>query len=182
MPTADFDKDINLPKEIGKYAKLSEKGEKIKFVIAKTPEYETKHFLGGKDWSLCGRYNADDPEAECVYCDQYQAMVEKSDEEGAKQLRPVTTFYYPILDLDTNKPRIFQFSAKSIHYTIKGYMNEGVDVFSGAWLVERTEEKGNYYKILRLDLKELTKEQKESLEIAKGYSMEKKESNSVKEE
>ncbi len=170
MPEAAFDKELNLPSDSGRYVKLSKKGDKIKFRIAATAHYETKHFLGGKEVTFCGKYNSDDHNASCKYCEDYQLAVDNGDTETAKQLKPSTTFYYPIVDL-TNakepKARIFQFTAKGIHYTIGGYAKEGVDVFGCDWVVERTEEQGNYYKVLRLDSKLLSKEQNEALEQAK---------------
>lgn len=179
MQTAGFDKDLNLPSSGGKYRKLKSKGEKIKFRIAATPQYETKHFIGDNNIVTCGKFNTDDKKATCKYCDQYEAMVSAGDKDGAKQIAPVSSFYYPILNLDTNEAEIFQFNAKSIHYTIKGYSDEGVNVFECDWSIERTEEKGNYYKVLRLSDKPLTKEQKEVYEKAKLLKLSGKESSSV---
>jgi len=180
MPDADFGKKLNLPSADGRYAKLAKKGDKIKFRIANTPHYETKHFLPEKEVVFCEKYNADDPTLTCKYCDDYQTAFDIGDEVMAKQLRPSTTFYYPILDLNLNKARIFQFTAKSIHYSIKGYADEGVDVFACDWSVERTEESGaNYYKILRLDTSALDKVQMEQLLIAKEFKLESKTSKSI---
>ena len=183
MPTADFNKNLNLPSGGGRYVKLSKKGDKIKFRIATTPHYETKHFLGDKEFSLCGKYNSEDPKTTCKYCQDYALALENNDEVVAKQLKPMTTFYYPVLDINEGKAKIFQFTAKSIHYTIKGYADEGVDVFACDWSVERTEEQGaNYYKVLRLDATELTKEQEEELNKAKAFKFDQKASDSISEE
>jgi len=181
MNTADFNKDIKLPIAQGIYTKLSKKGEKIKFMIAATPHYETVHFLGDREVVLCGKYNSENPEeGYCKYCDDYQTAVNMGDKNTVKQIKPVTNFYYPILNLDTNQATIFQFTAKSIHYGIKGYSDEGVDVFACAWLVERTEDKKlGYYKILNMGPVKLTIEQEEQLKIAKGLSPKGRESSSV---
>jgi hypothetical protein len=180
MPEADFGKNLNLPSGDGRYAKLSKKGDKIKFRIAGTPHYETKHFLPDKTIALCEKYNADDPALTCKYCDDYQKAVDIGDENMARQMKPVTTFYYPIVDLNLNKARIFQFTAKGIHYGIKGYADEGVDVFGCDWVVERTEDKkAGYYKVLRLDSKALTKEQDEQLKIAKTFKLNQRTSKSI---
>jgi hypothetical protein len=84
----------------------------------------------------------------------------------ANQLKPQVTFFYPVLNLNTNEPVIFQ-TAQSVHWTIVGYAEDGVDVFNCAWAVERTEEPGKYYEVRRLDAVKLTAEQKDALEKAK---------------
>ena len=169
MPEANFSKNLNLPSKGGTYIRLKEKGDKVKFIIAGTPHYETIHWVGDKQFELCGKYNSDDPaKAECSYCEDYAKAVEEKDEKTEKQIRPVTNFYYPILDMTSNKPAIFQFSAKSIHYTIKNYADEGLDVFETLWVVERTNEQGpNYYKVLNMGTPKLSDEQKEQLALAK---------------
>ena len=185
MPEASFNKNINLPSKGGTYIRLKEKGDKVKFVIAGTPHYETIHWTADRQFELCGKYNSDNPEkAECIYCDQYAEAIEANDEKKQKAIRPVTNFYYPILDLATNKPSIFQFSAKSIHYTIKNYSDEGLDVFDTVWVVERTNEQGpNYYKVLNMGTPKLTAEQKEQLELAKKLKVKSgKPSSSVSDE
>lgn len=181
-PDANFDKDLNLPKGSSLYIKLSSKGDKIKFRIAKTPTYETKHWLDKKTTVLCAKYNSDLPVEECKYCDQYQEAVSAQDKEKAKQIKPVTTFHYPIVNLADNLPAIFEFTAKSIHYTIRGYAVEGVDVMGCDWSVERTEERGNYYKVLRLGDAPLTDEQKVAMENAKKLMLNGNKSSSVTDE
>lgn len=185
MPEAAFNKNLSLPSKGGTYVRLKDKGDKVKFIIAGTPHYETIHWVGDRQFELCGKYNTEDPaHAECQYCDQYAKAVEEKDEKTEKAIRPVTNFYYPILDLNTEKPAIFQFSAKSIHYTIKNYADEGLDVFDTIWVVERTNEQGpNYYKVLNMGNAKLTKELKEQLELAKKLKVKTgKPSSSVSEE
>ncbi len=179
MPEAGFGTKLNLPGNEGKFVKLAAKGDKIRFRIASTPHYQTKHFLPDNSVVLCGKYNSDDKEAPCEYCDKYLLAVDQKNKKDERQYRPVTNFYYPIVNMDLDKAQVFQFSAKSIHYIIAGYADKGVDVFGCTWYVERTEEKGNYYQVLRLDDKPLTKEQKEALETAKAFKLESKLSSSV---
>jgi len=179
MPVADFNKKLNLPSKGGQYIRLKEKGDKVKFIIANTPHYETIHFIN-REVVVCGKYNSDDGKGDCEYCDMYKKAIEDGDETKERNLRPVTNFYYPILDLTNNKPAIFQFSAKSIHYTVKNYADEGVDVFNSIWSVERTNEQGaNYYKVLCLGSPKLTKEQEEQLALAKKLEIKARESASV---
>lgn len=179
MQEANFNKNLNLPKLGGNFLKLKAKGDKIKFRIASTPHYETKHWLAARETVMCAKFNSDDKKAVCVYCEKYQKLQDVGEKEEAKQMAPVTTFYYPILNLENNTPAIFQFTAKGIHYTIKGYADENVNVFGCDWSVERTEEPGNYYKILRLGNDELTPVQKEAYEAAKLIKLKAKESASV---
>jgi len=181
MPEAPFDKNINLPKGSSLYVRLANKGDKIKFRIAKTPTYETKHWLDKNTVVLCKKYNDDDPSVDCEHCNQYREAVASQDKEKMKQIKPVTSFHYPILNLTDNTPAIFEFTAKSIHYTIKGYADEGVDVMGCDWSVERTEEKGKFYKVLRLADKPLTEDQKVAIEKAKLITVGGKKSESVTE-
>lgn len=182
MLTADFNKDLNLPSRGGKYIRLKEKGDKVKFIIAGTPHYETIHF-DNKEVVLCGRYNSEDGKGRCDYCDRYKKAIEEGDENAERNFRPITNFYYPILDLVNNTPAIFQFTAKTIHYTVKNYADEGVDVFNSVWSVERTNEQGaNYYKVLCLGVRGLTEEQKEQLKLAKQLKVKARESTSVVEQ
>lgn len=180
MPVAEFGKKLNLPSNQSTFVKLKSKGEKIKFRIANTPHYETLHFINdGREVVLCGKFNSEDKDGLCTYCDQYVKAVDSDDKKLARALAPVTTFYYPVLNLETGKACIFQFTAKGIHYTIGGYSDEGVDVFGCDWTVERTEEKGNYYKVLRLGDKPLPKELKEEYERASKLKLKARESSSV---
>lgn len=181
MQNAGFDQNLDLPSGGSKFVKLTKKGEKITFRLAATPKYHTRHWIEKKP-ILCDKYASEDKKAPCAYCEQLARFVDKKDEgskQKVKELSPVTTFYYPILNLDTDKPAVFQFTAKSIHFTIKRYADQGVDVFDTNWLVERTEEQGNYYPVLNLGGKPLSEEQKEALEVAKNINLDASESSSV---
>jgi hypothetical protein len=171
MPEAGFDRNINLPSGGGKYFRLKAKGDKIKFLIANTPHFETKHWVSDREAVMCDRYNGQGKNAVCKNCEQYKDLLalagdEKDKVEQANKLKPQVTFFYPVLDLKTDEPVIFQ-TSPSVHWTIVGYKEEGVDVFNCAWSVERTEEPGKYYEVRRLDTIKLTKEQDEALVLAK---------------
>ncbi|KKR27915.1 MAG: hypothetical protein UT61_C0062G0015 [Candidatus Woesebacteria bacterium GW2011_GWA1_39_8] len=177
MPEAGFDKNLNVPRSGGNYTKLSSKGEKIKFLIANTPHYETKHWTGERESVLCEKYNSPDKNKSCDLCDQWKVLVEAAGEdkkelEVANKLKPQVTFFYPILNLADNSPVIFQ-TAPSVHWTIVGYKEDGVDVFACAWSVERTEDPGNYYVIRRLDAVKLDEEQEAALQKAKEIKLSK---------
>jgi len=179
MPEAPFGKRLNLPQSEGRFIRLEHKGDKLRFRIANTPHYQTKHFLDDKTTVFCGKYNTDDKKATCRYCDQYKKLFDEKGKKAADHLKPVMTFYYPIVNIDTNEPQIFQFNAPSIHYTFVDYDDEGIDVFACNWSVERTEEPGNYYNIKRLSDKPLNPEQLKSLEVAKTFKLASKKSSSV---
>lgn len=184
MPEANFDRNINLPTSGGKYIRLKAKGDKIRFLIANTPHYETKHWISDRDTILCNKYNGQPKGSVCKYCDEYKEALAKAGEdkkkiEAANKLRAGVTFYYPVLNLDTDEANIFQ-TAPSVHWTIVGYKEEGVDVFKCAWSVNRTEVAGNYYEVRRLDPVKLTPEQQEAYEQAKSVTLSKgKTSSSV---
>ena len=177
MPEAGFDRNINLPSSGGKYFRLKAKGDKIRFLIAGTPHYETKHWISESENVLCGRYNGTDKKSPCEWCDKFKDLLAKAGDDKEKvqianKLKPKTDFFYPVLNLTTDEPVIYQ-TTQSVHWTIVGYKEEGVDVFKCAWSVERTEEPGKYYEVRRLDAIKLTVEQKETLEEAKGFILNK---------
>jgi len=181
MPDANFNDNLNLPCGGSTYVKLQKAGDKIKFRIAGTPKYEVKHFnIDGRGVKLCTKYNSPDPKnSKCIYCDQYQKLIDSGDKKAADLINPSTIFYYPVMQFsnDVNDKKggtavVFQFTAKSIHWTIAGYSKEGVDVLSCNWVVERLEEnKKVSYKVLRLDGTVLSEEQNEALERAKKMKL-----------
>ena len=178
MPEAKFDnRNLNLPTSTGKYIKLKAKGDKIKFLIASTPHYETKHWLSDQEAVLCEKYNSEDKMAKCQYCEAYQKNLEAAGEDkdkvkAANKMKPQVSFYYPILNFKDNVAGIFQ-TTQSVHWTIVGYAEDGVDVFGCVWSVERTEDPGNYYATRRLDPVKLTAEQRLELEKAKTIKLSK---------
>lgn len=177
MPEAGFTRDINLPSSGGKYLRLKAKGDKIRFLIASTPHYETKHWISDSENVLCTKYNGQDKKAKCEWCDKFKDLLVKAGDDKklvqeANKLKAKTDFFYPILNLITEESNIFQ-TTQSVHWEIVGYKEDGVDVFKCAWVVERTEEPGKYYSVRRLDEVKLTPEQKEVLESAKAIVLNK---------
>ena len=80
---------------------------------------------------------------------------------------------------DTGKPIIFQ-TTTSVHVAINKYAKEGVDVFACDWKVERTEEPGGYYSVMRLGEGELSSEEAAALKQAASLNTgAQKESKSV---
>ena len=179
MPEAAFGHKLNLPQAEGRFIKLEHKGDKIRFRIANTPHYQTKHFLDDKTTVFCGKYNSEDKTAVCRYCEQYQKIFDEKGKKAADYLKPVVTFYYPIVNMDTNEAQIFEFRARSIHYTIAGYADDGIDVFACTWSVARIEEPGNYYDIKRLSDKPLSEVQLTAVKVAKTFRLASKKSSSV---
>lgn len=183
MPEAGFNnRNLNLPSGTGKYVKLKAKGDKIKFLIAGTPQYETKHWISDRDSVLCSKYNSEDKDARCLNCEAWHEALEEAGQdkkkiEEANKLKPQVTFYYPILNLNDNIAAIFQ-TTQSVHWTIVGYAEDGVDVFKCAWAVERTEDPGSYYVVRRLDEVKLTPDQKQEMEKAKAQKLNKGKSSS----
>lgn len=171
MPEAGFDRNINLPSGGGKYFRLKAKGDKIRFLIASTPHYETKHWISDRESVLCNKYNGQGKGAVCDLCNKHKELLTSAGEDkvkidAANKLKAKTDFFYPVLNLVTDEPMIFQ-TTPSVHWDIVGYKEDGVDVFGCAWSVERTEEPGKYYSTRRLDAVKLTPEQQEALEQAK---------------
>ena len=183
MPKIDFGKEINLPKGESKYIKLRNKGDFILFRIAGTPVYETDHWVDRNKFP-CDKYNSLDNDAPCHYCDDYLDAVANGDKKTVRELRPVTTFKYPVLDRTSGKAGIYEFTAKSIHYGIDGYAKMGIDVFGCDWRVDRlkqtVDEAGpEFWSLKRLGDGVLSKEEKAELKRASEFELEGKESESV---
>lgn len=175
MPEAGFTRNIKLPTSGGKYFRLKAKGEMIKFVIANTPHYKTKHWVSDKETVLCGKYNGQGDNAVCEWCDRHKDQLLEAGEDKdkiqvANKIRPATDFFYPVVNLDSNEAVIFQI-AQSVHWAFVKYHEQGVDVFKTAWCVERTETPGNYYSLIRLDPVELTAKQQQEFERAKNFKL-----------
>ena len=186
MPVIKFGQELNLPKGESKYLKLRNKGDFLVFRIAGTPVYETDHWINREKVS-CDKYNSLENDAPCHYCDDYAEAVAADDKQVMRELRPVTTFMYPVLDRTTGKAGIYQFTAKSLHYGIDGYAKMGVDVFACDWRVDRhkqtVDEAGpEFYSLMRLSEGVLSKEEKAELKRAKEFELEGKQSESVKPE
>ena len=184
MPIAKFGQELNIPKSESRYLKLKAKGDTIKFRLAGVPVYQTDHWIN-KEKISCDKYNSADNIGDCRYCDQYAEAYAAGDKTAMREYRPVTTFMYPVLCKEYNnkehgRAAIFQFTAKSIHYGIDGYSRMGVDVFACDWAIERTEEQGNYYSVMRLGEGVLSKEEEAELKRAGGFELEGKESESVR--
>src|SRR4030042_4719148 len=96
-PDASFSKDINLPKGSSLYIKLASKGDKIKFRIAATPFYVTRHWTSPRTTELCEKYNSES-EKPCKYCEEYDKLKAEGKKEEAGAHRPIATFSYPILN------------------------------------------------------------------------------------
>ena len=183
MPAIEFGQELNLPKGESKYLKLRNKGDYIVFRIAGTPVYETDHWINREKVS-CDKYNSLDNDAPCHYCDEYEAAVSADDKQAIRDLKPVTTFMYPILDRTSGKAGIYQFTAKSIHYGIDGYSKMGIDVFGCDWRVDRNkqtvDEAGpEFWSLKRLGEGVLSKEEKAELKRANEFELEGKQSESV---
>ena len=183
-PEAGFERDINLPSGGSKYFRLKAKGDKIKFLIANTPHYETKHWISDRESVLCQKYNGQPKGTPCETCEQHSKLLaaagdDKKKIDAANKLKAKVDFFYPVLNLDTDEPVIFR-TTPSVHWDIVGYKENGVDVFGCAWMVERVEEGSHYYAVKRLDKVKLTPEQVEGLELARQIPLSKgKASNSV---
>ena len=187
MPQADFDKKLVIPGQgnsQGQIIKLEKKNDKVSFLIAGTPHYVGKHWVGEDRPVICNRVAQEDPDAECEWCAKLDAG-EENPHARNKSYRPQMQFYYPIVNLADNKPAIFQ-TGSLVHSTIKDNAEKGIDVFKSPWLVTRNEgdDPGKYYSTLRLDPVEITPEIEQAKKDAAEFDLERlagggKESDSV---
>lgn len=168
------------------FVKLKAKGEKITFRVIKTPYYDGKHFTKNAEgkWDIeeCPKIMLDEY---CEKCDTYYAKMrevkklkaDKKDKEAkvledeAKPFKNKVTFYYPIVNRETESVQILK-----VPQSIRIYFDEqaakGIDITKFDYIMVRTEVPGKYYDIDRVD-SSMTKplSEKEQVEWEKGKTI-----------
>ena len=165
MPEDDFSTDISFPGQPrSEFVRLTSKGEKIKFRIAKPPFYLGKHWIAPKEQVPCLKVNKN---LECEWCMKFEQNIENPHTKN-KSYKPNVEFYYSIINRSTKKAEIFQ-TGISVHTVIKETAKAGVNIYNSDWQVTRNEgdNPANYYGTIRLDAVSLTAEEKEELKSAK---------------
>jgi hypothetical protein len=168
------------------FFKLKSKGDKLQFRLLGAPFVEGKHFFETADgWDIqdCPRIN---DKAECEHCNKYFSIIAKAkktgDESMLKQARKEAekykcsvSFYFPVLDRNAEKFRIFK-SAQSVRAKIETEVEMGTKVLEVDFIVMRTEQPGtNYYSLTRVDsaqTKKLTEDEKLEVEKYKSINLE----------
>lgn len=168
------------------FAQLKAKGEKITFRVIKTPYYDGKHFtrLPDNKWQIewCPKIMSDEY---CEKCDTYYAKMrevkklkaDKKDneakviEEEAKPFKNKVTFYYPIINRETESVQILKVP-QSIRIYFDIQASKGFDITKFDYVMERTEVPGKYYDIDRKD-SSMTQplSEKEQVEWEKGQTI-----------
>jgi hypothetical protein len=162
MPTADFGQEVKIGSS-NLFVSLKKKDETIKFRILAAPYYDGMHFIkkGDKEWDriACTRVNEGSP---CGYCEQYfdilNGVKNKEDKKAmdeahklADPYKATVTFYYPIINRDTQEFQIFK-TRKSVRDEIEVKAKNGTKVLERDFIVTRTERPGaGYYSVDTVD-------------------------------
>jgi len=151
------------------FIELKKKGDAFTIRLADYPMYYGQHWTvteKGKRPIPCSRINSPDfnnPQ-ECSLCDKYNA--------GEDELKPVIRFIFPVLDRKTKKAVFFE-TSQMVWREISNQESKGIKILDYDWLVERTENKPNYYEVTRLEKDILSPEEQKTLAEAKSFDVQK---------
>lgn len=178
-----------LPSAGNIYLKVKQKGDKVQFRIAQNPSYIGKHFIQKEDgWDVpgCPRINSQE---ECEMCELYfKGMAEakkykENDEKKYKELEKEVrkykcsiTFYFPVLNRDTEAFAILQ-TTQGVRNKINEIFESGVDIFKKDFILRNTgsDSPRDLYSVVAIDsadTKPLTDKEKQEFEKAKTFDME----------
>lgn len=183
--TLEFGQD--LPSSGNTFLRVKQKGDKIQFRIAQNPTYVGKHFIQkeeGWDVPLCVRINDNE---ECSYCEQYFKLMKeakkfaddkaKSDKlkKEARHYNCSITFYFPVLDRDTQEFGILQ-TTYGVRNKINEFYENGTDVLSKDFILRNTgsESPKDRYSLTIVDstdTKPFTEKETANYELAKNYDL-----------
>jgi len=182
MPSANFGEKTNLDNR-SFFVELKEKDDSIEFLIAGGGYYDGKHFMateeGGWDIIDCPRIMEANP---CDLCQKYfDLRKEAKDQEGdekkatlkkARSFNAKITFFYPIVDLETDKPKVLK-TVLSVRSQLESDHKKGLQVLGSAYELSRPEGEEDYYKLERLGVpKELSEETKTAYKEATEINLE----------
>lgn len=188
MPTVNIGERTALDSS-NKFIQLKAKDEKVKFRIINTSySYDGKHFLkdekGNWDIQYCPRIMENKT---CPLCEKFSEAkrqakelknenkeVTKELENTIKTYNPKITFYYAILNRETQLAQILK-TVLTFRLFIDNEREQGVDVLKYDYIIQRTEKPGNYYAFTRIDSamsKPLTEEEEKQVEIGKKWNIE----------
>jgi hypothetical protein len=177
-----------MPNSGSKFLKVKQKGDKLKFRLAQQPVYVGKHFIKVSDsWDVtsCDRINNQEG---CGYCDLFfQAKAEEkknkdtNPEESkkwgneARIYSPAITFYFPVLNRDTESFGILQ-TTQGVRNKINAQHEAGIDVFKKDWILHNTgsENPGDRYALVPVDSadsKPFTEKEEEEFKKAQEFDL-----------
>lgn len=178
----------NIPSRGDMYFRVKKKGDQIQFRLAQDPVYVGKHFVqkeNGWDVLPCPRINAQE---ECDMCNTFFQMKAESkklkdvDAEKAKEIDKearnfacATTFYFPVLNRDTESFVILQ-TTGGVRNKINAQHEAGIDVFKKDWILRNTgsDNPQEIYSLIPVDsadTKEFSEKEVEEFEKAKAYDL-----------
>lgn len=174
------------------YLELTVKDQKFHVRFLGAAIYDGKHFFqdeaGRWEVPYCARIMKKEP---CEYCEKFfdakRKMKEMRSELGevdqmqgkdkavykeleatAKRYGVTTTFYYPVLNRETQEAGLLK-CAPSIRWMLDEEHSNGIAILDFDYIVKRTEIPGKYYTLMRMDsaaVKPLT--EKEQSEVGRA--------------
>lgn len=149
MNTLDF--GTNMPNSGNLYLRAKQKGDKLTFRIAQNPVYTGKHFTKLEDgkWDVisCPRINEG---SECEFCElffKFKAEAKKlkgvddkkakENEEQARNYSVAVSFYFPVLNRDTEEFGILQ-TTMGVRNKLNAQHEAGVKVLEKDWILLNT--------------------------------------------
>ncbi len=199
MPKVDFGEKTHFDGGKTEFLELKNKDQKFRVRFLGSAVYDGKHFFKQADgkWNIsyCPRIMNN---KDCQFCEKFfeakrlmkelknelgepdQMPVEKRNEykrleNVAKTYGETTTFYYPVLDRETEQAGILK-CAPSIRWMLDEEHSNGVKILDFDYIVKRTEVPGKYYTLTRLDssmIKPFTEKENEEIDKALGWDLDK---------
>lgn len=187
MPNFNFGDNLSFDRK-DLFLELKTKDQRFHIRFVGGGNYDGKHFMQGDDgkWliSYCPRIME---EAHCEYCQLFfeaQKLLKETDESEKTKLKELEkevrkykakiTFYYPVINRETEKAQILKTSL-SVRLALEEELKNDIDITQFDYYLTRTEKPGSeYYKLTRIDSSKttsLSEEEEKALKIAKGLTL-----------
>lgn len=199
MPKVEFGQKTHFDGGKSDFLELKNKDQKFHIRFIGSAVYDGKHFLQTDDgkWEVpyCKRIMENEP---CPYCEKFfeakkmmkalkaekgevdvmdmkDKMEYKRLEKVAKRYGETTTFYYPVINRETETAGILK-CAPSIRGFLEEEFSNDIKILDFDYIIKRTEIPGKYYTLTRLDssaIKPLTPKELDEIEKGLAWDLEK---------
>ena len=186
MREAKFGEELNLGGN-PLLTRLTSKDQTIHLRLVGSGKYDAVHYLKTEGKMVVYECPRIMEEKECPICDEFftlKRLAKEAKESGdkastddlerrAKDIKPAISFYYPIVDRDDKKAKVFK-TTIGVKNIFDADFKAGVDVLDVDYKVTRTEKPGSYYAVVRLDtsqIKPLDSDEKQAVKDAKAINL-----------